>query len=408
MKPLRLFSSMLLLLAHVCGSTVVIAEVVIAEKAAAKSVASCSSPEPWGESRYQAGQTDGINYYVKAFSQPARLARVIATPGPVALCSVLGSALIFVVPDQGVFQVDRRIDGDGAPFWLAPVPGHFSSSTRFEQSAATLKLVTGHFTSTIETEDEVRNDVVLELAPAREVSLPVAIEPPLVLDNSAVVWPAGGTFYRFSGEELVPMPAPGLQLKQVQTLPTGLQVAGFCAADAELVVFDGAGQVLRMRQQSAQSDYEILGRFQLDSAVQACQVDGHRQRLYIVNQTPMLWVFDLQTAGLTAPRSVTSDLIVNALTGIALYGSDYVMTQSSGDNAILLFTAEQMSLVKRFRIGADVARGMDGVSQSGGLAAAVRSLPGFPRGALLVHDAINRLPEAPANIKVIDWRAINP
>jgi hypothetical protein len=385
---------------------------------AAKSLAACIQHEDWGIARYTAREKGGIEYHAEASKQPSRLARVIPTPGPMALCHVIEAALIFVVPDQGVFQVDRRIDSDAAPFWLAPVPDHFSPASRFEQTASSLTLVTGHFTTVIETEDEVRNDVVPELSPTMELNLPVAIEPPLALDHSQAIWPAGRHFYVLSTEGLVPTAAPILQIeqhellivhgKQRHVIPTGLQVNGYCATRDELVVFDGMGQILRLRRGSAATDFELLGRFQLDSAVQACQIDDDRQRLYVANESPVLWVFNLVPPGLAAPRAVTSDWIVDSLNGVALYGSEFVLTQSSGDHAILVFAAEDMVLRKRFRIRADLARGLDGVSSSGGLAAIRTALPGFPRGALLVHDALNRLPEAPANLKILDWRDIDP
>jgi 3-phytase len=60
----------------------------------------------------------------------------------------------------------------------------------------------------------------------------------------------------------------------------------------------------------------------------------------------------------------------------------------------------------KLRISANHAAGIDGVSETDGLAVTQRPLPGYPRGILVVQDGRNRAPAEPQNFKIVDWRAI--
>lgn len=119
-----------------------------------------------------------------------------------------------------------------------------------------------------------------------------------------------------------------------------------------------------------------------------------------------MWVFDLTQPGLSMPRAVTTDQAQDALHGLGLYGTEYVVTQSLGDHAFLVFGATDMALVARFRIEADVPARLDGVTVSGGFAVTIQPLKNMPKGALVAHDRYNRLPDEGPNLKVVDWRLI--
>jgi 3-phytase len=60
----------------------------------------------------------------------------------------------------------------------------------------------------------------------------------------------------------------------------------------------------------------------------------------------------------------------------------------------------------KLRIGANHRAGIDGVSETDGLAVSHRALPGYPKGILVVQDGRNRAPAAPQNFKIIDWGEI--
>ena len=60
--------------------------------------------------------------------------------------------------------------------------------------------------------------------------------------------------------------------------------------------------------------------------------------------------------------------------------------------------------VAKFRIVPDYARGIDGVSETDGLAVSTAALTGYPKGVLVVQDGRNRAPAAPQNFKLVDWR----
>lgn len=58
----------------------------------------------------------------------------------------------------------------------------------------------------------------------------------------------------------------------------------------------------------------------------------------------------------------------------------------------------------RFRIGINLAAGIDGVSETDGLEATSRNLGGaYAAGLLVVQDGYKRMPEAPQNFKYVAW-----
>ena len=50
---------------------------------------------------------------------------------------------------------------------------------------------------------------------------------------------------------------------------------------------------------------------------------------------------------------------------------------------------------------------IDGVTDTDGLAATGRNIPGFPLGLLVVQDGLNTAPQETQNFKVLDWRDID-
>ena len=106
------------------------------------------------------------------------------------------------------------------------------------------------------------------------------------------------------------------------------------------------------------------------------------------------------------------DKVVADIEGLALHLGDdhrYLVISSQGNNSYVLVDAQPPYAYRgRFRIGMDPEAGIDGASETDGLAVTSADLGGgFSDGLLVVQDGRNRLPDAPQNFKLVPWHAID-
>lgn len=378
----------------------------------AESDVSCYVEEPWGFSEFVANGTSGFQLFVRlSASDSSRPARFIATPPGVTLCIVVEHALVYVAPGDGIYQVERGLDQSSSSLWIAEVPHHYSDESVFRWDGELLHLVTGPLSTAMNVEFTMLNNPVPELHAERELEyLPEVetAEPAVsvylgeqmldIYDSFAVAMQKQSAYVSKRGELVVSSSKGPMQLAVRKPF------SGHCVGAHHVFGFDDSGGVWRFDR-----DAQVLnkvGEFRLSSPVRQCLVDHERRRLYVLTAGQVFWVFDLSRPGLGMPRGVTNEYIVEELNGLGLYGSEYIVTQSSGDQAFLVFSSEMMQLVARFRIAANVSEGIDGIAEAARFAAVREPLFGLPKGGLIVHDNYNRLPEAEENLKLIDWRAV--
>jgi hypothetical protein len=427
------------------------------ESSATHSVAGgCSIKEPWGYSVYALDGLRGIHHYVwhNALLKPQSV-RFIATDTGVTLCTLTDRALVFIDPAHGVYQIDRAIEGDGEQLWIAPIPLHFvQSSDRVSHEGSVFKvlendlyLVTGAVRSQLMVETSVRNDDLPELHAALELDVgnvdtrlgrPVQTGPDTVLvsdghqqfaidlntrniqalpnvpaSSDAITLGANYLTAALLAEHIVVrrQSKDGSVLRSLSLpLSSAADTTGLClGGSTDLVSFGRGGKLYRYELALDEDSAEQTGQFQLTHEVVSCLIDQNLRRLYVVEQRVGIWVFDLRQTGLVMPRAVTTDKMVDSLLGVALYEQGeqgYVISQSVGNGAFLVFDRSTMVLRGQFSVVADIRRGIDGVRSSRGFSATANPLPGFPQGVLVVHDQRNRLPESGENLKLVDWREI--
>jgi len=97
---------------------------------------------------------------------------------------------------------------------------------------------------------------------------------------------------------------------------------------------------------------------------------------------------------------------------LALYhqgDQHFLVISSQGNNSYVLVDAEPPYRWRgRFRIGMNVAQGIDGVSETDGLEVTSANLGApYTAGLLVVQDGRNRLPQAPQNFKLVPWTVID-
>lgn len=87
-------------------------------------------------------------------------------------------------------------------------------------------------------------------------------------------------------------------------------------------------------------------------------------------------------------------------------GAVLVVSSQGNDSYVVFGLEEGYPLLGHFRVVANLSEGVDGASETDGLAVSNAPLPGFPEGVLVVQDGRNRMPDEPQNFKIIDWRLV--
>ena len=206
-------------------------------------------------------------------------------------------------------------------------------------------------------------------------------------------------------------------------LPTSLdEVYGLCmyGSTSGAYVFindkDGRYQQYRLAWRGEQPDARLVREFRLPSQPEGCVADAEAGRLYMGEEAAGIWETAAEPDGAPPRRIISlSDALVADVEGMDIYRRGtgeagkrrlLVVSSQGSDSYAVYDLDDEYRLVAAFSIAADLAAGIDGVSETDGLAVSAAALPGYPRGMLVVQDGRNRMPDAPQNFKIVDWRAI--
>lgn len=199
---------------------------------------------------------------------------------------------------------------------------------------------------------------------------------------------------------------------------TGLDdVYGLCmyASPTGVYVFindtSGAYEQYRVNWSGDAPDTVLVRAFTLPSQPEGCAADTETRRIYLGEEAAGVWWAGAEPDG-DAPQFLIplSDALVADVEGMDIYrgsGQKLLVVSSQGSDSYAVYDLlNEHALVASFRIQADLQRGVDGVSETDGLAVFSAALPGYPRGVLVVQDGRNRLPGEPQNFKIVDWRVV--
>jgi len=202
-------------------------------------------------------------------------------------------------------------------------------------------------------------------------------------------------------------------------LPTGLHdVYGLCmyhSRSGDAYVFinatNGRYEQYRIGWQGDLPTAELVRSFALPSQPEGCAADTATATVYLGEEGAGVWKAGAEPDG-AAPELVirVGRRLVPDVEGMDVYRDGdraYLVVSSQGSDSYVVYGLwDDYPLLADFRLRADLASGIDGVSETDGLTVSNASLPGFPRGLLVVQDGRNRMPDAPQNFKLVDWRDI--
>jgi 3-phytase len=204
-------------------------------------------------------------------------------------------------------------------------------------------------------------------------------------------------------------------------IATGLdEIYGMClyrptAGGLQAFVNDKDGRFQQYRIDAAAGRYSgtLLRTFRVASQPEGCVVDDRHARLFLGEEKRGVWT---TAADASRPDALTMVLPVGAdlaadVEGMALYQAgkaNYLIVSSQGDNSYVVVDAVSPFKVRgKFRVGFNLAAGIDGTSETDGLDVSTANGGGaFSRGMLVIQDGYKRLPDGAQNFKYVGWRAV--
>jgi 3-phytase len=205
---------------------------------------------------------------------------------------------------------------------------------------------------------------------------------------------------------------------ELARFPTGLaEVYGIClfqprAGGLEVIVNDKSGlfrQYKLARSAGTWSGTQARA-FRVATQPEGCVADDQAERLFIGEERRGVWTLGARADASSTPKPVLMvgrDLHAD-VEGMALYHgakASYLVVSSQGDNSYVVLDALAPFRVRgRFRVGMNVAAGIDGTSETDGLDVTSRNLGvGYEQGMLVLQDGYKRLPDGPQNFKYVGW-----
>ncbi|WP_440905669.1 phytase [Catenovulum sp. SX2] len=218
-------------------------------------------------------------------------------------------------------------------------------------------------------------------------------------------------------------------ISELANVPTSLpDVYGLCqyqspiTGDYFVFINDESGvyHQYQLDFSTSQVTGKLVREFKVASQPEGCVADAQTQTLYVGEEDWGIWTIGAEPdAGtkLEAFYQVDGDVLVDDVEGLSLYApknrsEKYLVASSQGDDSYVVFdlakNAKKGQVVAKFNIVADVLKGIDGASETDGLAVIAAPLGDlYPFGALVVQDGRNIMPVQPQNFKLVDWRKIN-
>jgi len=179
---------------------------------------------------------------------------------------------------------------------------------------------------------------------------------------------------------------------------------------------DGTFRQWRIGGTKARIELELVRQFGAGSQAEGCVADDETGALYVGEEDVGLWRYSARPDGGAERRLIDSTEPPGRLTadveGVSIYvgpsGRGYLVVSNQGADNYAVYRREgDNQFVGFFDVVANDASGIDGVSETDGLAVSSAPLgPMFPQGLLVVQDGRNITPIERQNFKFVSWDGI--
>jgi 3-phytase len=220
------------------------------------------------------------------------------------------------------------------------------------------------------------------------------------------------------------------EVSAVNEIITGLDdVYGLCmyrGLESKVYVFindeDGRYEQYEISDSATGWSGKRVREFSVGSQPEGCAADDKNQRLFVGEENVALWTLgaepnvDTNNGNNSNSKmekiSAITDYLQIDIEGMDLYQTEtenYLLVSSQGNDSYVLFQAEApYEYVGRFRLVLNAASGIDGASETDGLAVSSAYLgEKYPQGLLVVQDGRNLMPHQPQNFKLVSWQKID-
>jgi 3-phytase len=152
----------------------------------------------------------------------------------------------------------------------------------------------------------------------------------------------------------------------------------------------------------------LVRSYRFASQTEGCVFDRVDSTLYVGEEAAGIWAVNIASGEKALIDAVGDGRLTADVEGLDIYyGSERLLIASSqGDNAYVLYRLPDRTPLTKFRITGNELRGVDGVTETDGVAVTALPLRGFPAGLLVVQDGHNREPMENQNFKLVDWRQV--
>jgi 3-phytase len=208
------------------------------------------------------------------------------------------------------------------------------------------------------------------------------------------------------------------QLTEAGSIATDMpEIYGLCMyrhQDGGMYVFanDKSGRFVQYRVEAKGETLsgQAVREFRVASQPEGCVADDKAARLFVGEEAEGVWLFDAAPGAGDEREAVimTGGDVTADVEGLALYQTparDLLVISSQGSDSYVIVEAEApWPVLAHFRIGMNAGQGLDGASETDGLAVTSQDLGGdFSEGMLVVQDGRNVMPLEPQNFKYVAW-----
>jgi 3-phytase len=209
------------------------------------------------------------------------------------------------------------------------------------------------------------------------------------------------------------------QVSWLQDIATDLNdVYGLCMYQAmdDYYVFindtDGRFQQYLLNKQAGKISASLVREFKVASQPEGCVADDATGQLYFGEEARGIWQVAAQpTKSLPRLIAAIDDNFVSDVEGLGIYQLNeqrFLVASSQGNNSYAVFALDDnQRYLGSFQIGMNLAKRVDGVSETDGLE--IISLPlgaDYPKGLLVVQDGHNVMPSDQQNFKLVNAEKI--
>ncbi len=156
-----------------------------------------------------------------------------------------------------------------------------------------------------------------------------------------------------------------------------------------------------------------IQRFAVASQPEGCVVDDQTGRIFLGEEDQAVWVMNLDPAQQSTLQQVIAvgDIVKDDIEGLGFYrgaNQSYLVISSQGNDSYVVIDADAPYQVRgAFRIGINLDKSIDAVSETDGLEVSSHNFGGIWRqGMLVVQDGRKRMPEGNQNFKYVAWEKI--